>query len=86
MGILKTARTAFRASLATFKATSPNRNQLRRFVAATVDAGNEWLAKHDAQEQAAPADFAATKPALYATFTAALPEPTLAADPAVDPP
>jgi len=83
MGIIATARTAFRASLATFKASNPNRNQLRRFVAATVDAGNEWLAKFDAQESAAPADFAATKPALYA---AALPEPTLAADPAVDPP
>lgn len=81
MGIIATARTAFRSALATFKATGPTRAQLRRFVAATVDAGNEWLAKFDAQESAAPADFAATKPALYAAHLAAL-----AADPAVDPP
>ena len=81
MGIQALARTAFRASLATFKATGPNRNQIRRFVAAIVDAGNEWLSKHDAQEAKAPADFAASKPAAFNTFVDALPPVTLGADP-----
>jgi len=85
MGIIATARTAFRASLATFKLTNPTRAQLRRFVAATVDAGNEWLSKHDAQESAAPVAFAADRPAQYNAFVDALPEVTLGADPAVDP-
>lgn len=81
MGIIATARTAFRASLATFKLTTPNRAQLRRFVAATVDAGNEWLAKRDAQENSAPVDFAASRTAQFKTFTDALPEVALDADP-----
>lgn len=38
MGIIATARSAFKASLVTFKATNPSRAQLRRFVAATVQA------------------------------------------------
>jgi len=77
MGIITTARTAFRSALATFKATTPTRAQLRRFVAAIVDAGNEWLAKHDAQESAAPVDFAASRTAQFNTFVAALPEVTI---------
>jgi len=77
MGIIATARQAFRSALATFKATSPNRAQLRRFVAAIVDAGNEWLSKHDAQEVAAPVDFAASRNAQFTTFVAGLPEVTI---------
>lgn len=77
MGIIATARSAFKAALATFKATSPNRAQLRRFVAAIVDAGNEWLSKHDAQESAAPQAFADTRTAQFNTFVATLPEVTI---------
>ena len=77
MGIIATARTAFRSALATFKATSPNRNQLRRFVAAIVDSGHEWLARHDAQDNAAPADFAASRTAQFSAFVGALPEVTV---------
>ena len=81
MGIISQARTAFRASVATFKATNPTRAQLRKFVAATVDAGNEWLAKYDAQDSAAPKLFADSKPAQFDSFVVALPEVTLGADP-----
>lgn len=83
MGIIKTARDDFSAALAAFRAaTSPNRNQRRKYVAALVDAGNEWLAKHDAQEGAAPAAFAATRQGQYNTFVDGLPD--IALD-AVDP-
>lgn len=78
MGITRTARDAFKADLATFKATNPTRAQLRKFAAAVVDAGNEWLSKFDAQEVAAPTDFAASKQAQYATFVAGIADPTIA--------
>lgn len=74
MGITATARTAFKAALSAFRATSPNRAQLRRFVAAVVDAGNEWLSKHDAQESNAAPGFATSRAAQFATYVAALPE------------
>jgi hypothetical protein len=81
MGILATAR----ADFAAFKATSPTRAQKRRYVAALVTAGQEWLAKHDAQENAAAADFAASKAAQFNAFVDALPEPALdAVDPLAD--
>lgn len=85
MGIIATARTDFDAVRAAFvTATTPNRAQRRKYVAALVDAGNEWLAKFDAQDNAAPSDFAATKAAQFKTFTDALPEPALApVDPAL---
>lgn len=87
MGIIATARVAFRSALTTFEATTPTRAQLRRFVAATVDAGNEWLAKHDAQETAAPKQFAATpaRAAQFAAFVNAQPKVALDADPINDP-
>lgn len=69
MGITATARTAFKAALTTFKATSPNRAQQRRFVAAVVDAGQEWLSKFDRQETEAPTGFAATRTSQFNTFS-----------------
>lgn len=85
MGIIATARTAFRSALTSFEATTPNRAQLRRFVAATVDAGNEWLAKHDAQEVATPKQFAAGRAAQFTAFMNAQPKVALDADPIDDP-
>jgi hypothetical protein len=83
MGIIRTARDDVAASIAAFKtATTPNRAQLRRYVAAIVDAGNEWLRKRDAQDGAAPADFAASRQAQFNAFVAEIPDPIL--DP-VDP-
>lgn len=83
MGIIATARNDAAAAFAAFKlATTPNRTQKRRYVAALVTWGQEWLARFDEQENAAPADFAASKQAQFTTFVAALPDPTL--DP-VDP-
>lgn len=83
MGIIATARNDFAAVFSAFKAaTTPNRNQKRRYVAALVSAGQEWLSKHDAQDNAAQVDFAASRPAQYQTFVDALQEPTI--DP-VDP-
>lgn len=85
MGILKQAADDFDAVFAAFKAaTTPNRTQKRKYVAALVTRGQEWLAKHDAQEAAAPVDFAASKQAQFATFVDALPEPTLAVAPTSD--
>ena len=77
MGITGTARTAFKAALTTFKTTAPNRAQLRRFVGALVDAGNEWLSKHDKQETEAAAGFAASRQAQFSTYLGTLPEVTL---------
>lgn len=77
MGITATARTAFRAALTTFKATSPNRAQLRRFVAAVVDAGQEWLAKTDKQEVDALAGFASSRGGQFNTYLGTLPYVTI---------
>jgi hypothetical protein len=78
MGIIKQAHDQFDADRAAFKlANAPTRAQLRKYVAAMVDAGNEWLNKFDAQDASAPTDFAATKASQFATFTAALPDPVL---------
>ena len=77
MGIRKTASDDFTAAFAAFKATSPTRTQRRTYVAAIVNAGHEWLAKFDAQDNAAPADFAASKASQYQTFTDALTDPAL---------
>lgn len=86
MGILKTAHDDFESIFAAFKAaTTPTRAQKRKYVAALVTAGQEWLAKFDAQENSAAADFAASKPGQFSTFVDALPEPTIAAAPATDP-
>lgn len=78
MGIIATAHADAAASFAAFKlATTPNRAQKRRYVAALVNWGNEWLAKFDAQDARSASDFAATKPAAFNTFTDALPESVL---------
>ena len=82
MGIIKQARDQFAADVAAFKASNPTRAQMRKYVAALVDAGNEWLAKRDAQDAAAPADFAASKQGQFNAFVDALPDVNLAA---VDP-
>lgn len=83
MGIIKTARDDFSAALAAFRAaTSPNRTQRRKYVAAIVDAGNEWLAKQDRQDADAPAGFAATRQGQFNTYVDGLPDVTLDA---VDP-
>ena len=75
MGIIATARNDAAAAFAAFKlASTPTRAQKRRYVAALVTWGQEWLARFDAQENAAPVDFAASKAAQYNTFLDALPE------------
>lgn len=85
MGITKRARTAAMAALDADTATnSLTKKQQRKYVAAMVDAGNEWLAKFDAQDSVAPAGFAASKQAQYDTYTAAL--PVIAIDLTIDTP
>lgn len=80
MGI---GRDQFRdVSLPAFRAATTNRRQLRRAVASLVTAGQEWLARFDAQENKAAADFAASRPGQFNTFVDALPDVTLDA---VDP-
>ena len=74
MGIRNDARNAFKAELSAFRATSPNRTQLRRFVAALTDAGQEWLSKRDAQDNAAPQAFADSKQGQFNSFLDALPD------------
>lgn len=71
--------------LPTLKAGTAGRAALRRQVAGLVAAGQEWLAKFDAQESAAPVDFAASRAAQYATFATAIPDPTLGAVDPTDP-
>lgn len=83
MGIIKTARDDFAADVAAFKmAATPTRAQLRKYVASLVTAGQEWLAKRDADDNGAAQAFADSKPGQFSTFVDALPDPTL--DP-VDP-
>lgn len=81
MGIQALARTAFRSAVSTFEATGAKGRQVRRFVAVLTDAGNEWLSKYDAQESAAPRQFAESKAAQFNTFVATLPAIDLAPDP-----
>ncbi len=76
MGIIKTATDDLTAAFTAFKG-GKTRNQKRAYVAALVNAGNEWLAKFDAQESSAPKDFAATRAAQFNTFTDALADPAL---------
>jgi len=79
MGITKTARDDFSADLAAFKATTtPNREQLRKYVSALTNAGLEWLSKRDAQDTTALSDFAASKQGQWNSFTDALPDIELA--------
>ena len=84
MGIIKTASDDFDAALTAFRSTNPTRAQRRKYVAALVTRGQEWLARFDAQDNAAPGDFAASKQAQFRAFADALPEPQLDTNP-VDP-
>lgn len=85
MGIRNDTRTDFAAALTAWRKANPTatRAQVRRYVAALTDAGQEWLAKRDAQDAAATTGFAASRTAQFATYVAALPDVTLdAVDPA----
>ena len=79
MGTNKQAAEAFAQSLTNFKDANPTatRAQRRKYVAGLVNRGHEWLAKFDAADVAAPAEFAATKSAQFTTFTDALADPVL---------
>lgn len=68
-----------RAAIDAIRAGTTRANR-REEVAALVNAGNEWLAKRDAQDAATPADFAKSKGAQFNAFVAALPDVVLAAD------
>lgn len=76
MGIRNDARNDFKADLAIWRSANPNatRAQVRRYVAALTDAGQEWLAKRDAQDNTAAAAFAESRSAQFSSFVAALPE------------
>lgn len=75
MGIIATARTDAAAAFAAFRATTtPTRAQRRKYVAAMVTWGNEWLARFDAQENSAAQGFADSRPAQFSTFVDALPD------------
>jgi hypothetical protein len=88
MGIIKQGQDVFTAAYVDWvnaQSTPPNRRQRRKFVASLVNAGNEWLAKFDAQENAAPVSFAASRLAQFNTFVDALPPVTLEPAPVNDP-
>lgn len=83
MGINKKAADDFDAILLAFKAAnSPNRTQRRKYVAAIYNRAAEWLVNFDAQDNAALADFAASKQAQFNAFVDALVDPPLSS---VDP-
>lgn len=84
MGIKRIAADNFEEDLAAFKASGPTRAQKRKYVAALVDRASEWLSKFDAQEAAAPANFAASKQAQFNAHLDALGEPELAVIDAAD--
>lgn len=73
---MPTPRQWFRDALADFRAarTGPQkRAQVRADVAELVQAAQDWLARHDAQENGAQAAFAADRAAAFRTFVDALP-------------
>lgn len=51
------------------------RGQQRQQVADCIALLNDWLAKKDAQDAKATADFAVDRSALFASFVASLPDP-----------
>lgn len=78
MGIKKQARDQFAADVAAFKVSAtPTRDQLRAYVAAIVDAGNEWLRKRAASDTTALAGFAVSKQAQFNTFLDGVADPVL---------
>lgn len=83
MGIRATAKQDLQAIFDAFKAAStPNRTQRRKCMAAIVEFGQAYLADFDAQDNAAPAGFAASRQAQFNTYLDGLAEPQL---PAVNP-
>lgn len=73
---MPTPRQWFRDALADFRANrtgNQRRAQIRADVANLVDAAQDWLARHDAQENGAQAAFAADRAAQFKTFVDALP-------------
>ncbi len=86
MGVIATAaRNAFRSTLATYKATNPTKQQVRKFVVALGNACNEWLTSNDRQDATAAQQFADSRTAQFATFVATLAEVALGPDPVEDP-
>lgn len=75
-------RDQFILALAAIRTGTGNRRALRRQVANLVNAGNEWLARFDAQQNAAPQSFADSRPAALNTLLDAQPEVTI---PTADP-
>lgn len=69
------------AAIATIKAATPNRTNRRKQIAAAKDRLDKWLARFDARENAAPADFAASRTSQFNTFVDALPDIVLDAEP-----
>lgn len=53
------------------------REEARGEVADAVSILNEWISKRDKQDTKAKEDFAASQATQFATFVAALPEPTV---------
>ncbi|MBL8924126.1 MAG: hypothetical protein JNJ54_35045 [Myxococcaceae bacterium] len=73
---MPTPRQWFRDALADFRTNrtgNQRRAQIRADVAELVTAANDWLARHDAQENGAQAAFAADRAAQFKTFVDALP-------------
>jgi len=70
MGI---GRTQARAALAAIKAGT-TRATMRLQVAESIEVMQGWLIRRDAQDAAAEAGFAASRPAQFDTFVDSLPE------------
>jgi hypothetical protein len=73
---MATPRQWFRDALADFRANrtgNQRRAQIRADVANLIDAAQDWLARHDAQENGAQAAFAEDRAAAFRAFVDALP-------------
>ena len=73
---MATPRQWFRDALNDFKTNrtgNGRRARIREDVAALVNAGQRFLAEHDAQEASLPVAFTADKPGQYNTFVDAQP-------------
>lgn len=76
-------RDHFLTALAAIKTAVLGRAGRRKQVAALVTAGQEWLARFDAQDASAAQAFADSKPGQFSAFIEGLPDVTVsAADPA----
>jgi len=72
---MPTPKQWFRDALADFRRdrSGAERANIREDVAALVTAGQDWLARTDAQESGARSAFALDRPAQYKTFVESLP-------------